>query len=85
MTLPHDRQRIDTHTQGPRCDVTALFADYEAFAALVEDLVIPFAHVELDYVAGIDALGFILGAAIALQLPRGFLPIRKGGKLPVPD
>jgi adenine phosphoribosyltransferase len=33
-------------------------------------------------VAGIDALGFILGTAIAAKLNKGFIPIRKGGKLP---
>lgn len=38
---------------------------------------------EIDLVAGIDALGFILGTAIAIRLGRGFIPIRKGGKLPV--
>jgi adenine phosphoribosyltransferase len=51
---------------------------------LVEDLIHPFAKVEFDCVAGIDALGFILGAAIAVRLEKGFVPIRKGGKLPVP-
>jgi adenine phosphoribosyltransferase len=34
-------------------------------------------------VAGLDALGFILGTALALKLGAGFIPIRKGGKLPV--
>jgi len=34
-------------------------------------------------VAGIDALGFVLGTAMAIHLQRGFVPIRKGGKLPV--
>ncbi|MEW5870702.1 MAG: purine phosphoribosyltransferase family protein [Chloroflexota bacterium] len=74
---------IDTHTPGSRCDVTPLFADPKAFAALVEDLVQPFEGQQIDRVAGIDALGFILGTAAALRLGTGFLPIRKGGKLPV--
>lgn len=74
---------IDTQTSGPRCDVTPVFADPVAFAQLVADLADPFRSTPLDYVAGIDALGFILGTAIALHLQKGFLPIRKGGKLPV--
>jgi adenine phosphoribosyltransferase len=74
---------IDTNTAGPRYDVTPLFSDYEAFTALVEDIARPFADAACDYVAGIDALGFILGAAVALRLEKGFVPIRKGGKLPV--
>jgi adenine phosphoribosyltransferase len=75
---------IDGHTRGRRCDVTPLFADAEAFARLVADLAVPFADADLDYVAGIDALGFILGTAVALYLKVGFIPIRKEGKLPVP-
>ena len=74
---------IDTDTPGSRCDVTPLFADPEAFKVLVEDLVQPFQGQAIDRVAGIDALGFILGTAVALRLGKGFLPIRKGGKLPV--
>jgi adenine phosphoribosyltransferase len=74
---------IDTNTAGVRYDVTPLFSDYEAFTALVEDLARPFANTASDYVAGIDALGFILGTAVALRLQKGFVPIRKGGKLPV--
>jgi adenine phosphoribosyltransferase len=73
---------IDTETEGPRCDVTPLFADPQAFAALVVDLCAPFMEIEIDYVAGIDALGFILGTAMAMHLKKGFIPIRKGGKLP---
>lgn len=76
-------QLIDTHTTGERNDVTPLFADCAAFAAVVADLSEPFATIPFDYVAGIDALGFILGAAIAFHMGKGFIPIRKGGKLPV--
>ena len=74
---------IDTDTPGPRCDVTPLFADFEAFSALVEDIFAHFRGLEFDYVAGIDALGFILGTAVALRAKKGFISIRKGGKLPV--
>ncbi len=73
---------IDTDTPG-RCDVTPLFADFEAFSALVEDILAHFKGTEFDYVAGIDALGFILGTAVAMRAKKGFIAIRKGGKLPV--
>lgn len=75
--------RIDTNTRGIRYDVTPLFADYAAFSALVKDLAAPFADVEIDVVAGIDALGFIVGTAVAMHLKKGVLAIRKKGKLPV--
>jgi adenine phosphoribosyltransferase len=74
---------IDRDTPGPRYDVTPLFGDYEAFTDLVRDLGRPFEDVEFEVVAGIDALGFILGTALAMHLRKGFIPIRKGGKLPV--
>ena len=75
--------RIDRNTPGPRYDVTPLFADWEAFSQLVEDLVEPFLESGIDVVVAIDALGFILGTAIAERLGVGLVPARKGGKLPV--
>jgi|SRR5262249_2608620 len=81
--MPDYLALIDTHTAGPRYDVTPLFADYAAFAELVDDLCGQLRDVEIDAVAGIDALGFILGTAIALTRKVGFIPVRKGGKLPV--
>jgi len=74
---------VDTNTQGQRNDVTPLFSDYVAFSALVNDLAAYFEDVVFDCVAGIDALGFILGTALAWHFEVGFVPIRKGGKLPV--
>ena len=74
---------IDVETKGPRNDVTPLFADYKAFSALVKDLLKGFADAQFDAIAGIDALGFILGSAMAMRAHKGFIPIRKGGKLPV--
>lgn len=72
---------IDTHS-ARRADVTPLFADSAVFSSLVDDLAHPFSEAGADLAAGIDALGFILGTAIAIRLGIGFVPIRKGGKIP---
>ena len=74
---------IDVNTEGSRYDVSPLFADFRSFSALVDDLLAQFSTIEFDYVAGIDALGFILGTALSFRALKGFIPIRKGGKLPI--
>ena len=74
---------IDTDTPGQRYDVTPLFGNYQAFSSLLDDLLALCREIEYDTVAGIDALGFILGTAIAIRSEKPFVPIRKGGKLPV--
>lgn len=63
-------------------DVTTLLADAHAFRATVDELLWPFLGVDLDHVVGIEARGFILGGAIAHELGKGFIPVRKKGKLP---
>ena len=66
-------------------DITPLLADPELFAASVEALAAahrPGNGAEVDVVAGVEARGFIFGAAVALTLGVGFVPIRKQGKLP---
>ena len=74
---------VDTSTLGQRYDVTPLFGNYQAFSTLVDDLLELCREIEYDTVAAIDALGFILGTAIAVKSKRPLVPVRKGGKLPV--
>lgn len=63
-------------------DITTLIAHPVGLRAAVDGLVWPFLDAGIDYVAGIEARGFILGGAVAHELGRGFIPIRKKGKLP---
>ena len=62
--------------------VTTLFADARGFRMAVDQLLHPYAGERIDKVVGLEARGFILGGAIAHQLTKGFVPIRKKGKLP---
>ena len=63
-------------------DITTLLGDPKAFDTLMKHLENRYADYELDYIAGIDARGFIFGAALADRLNVGFVPVRKKGKLP---
>ena len=63
-------------------DITTLLNDKEAYGVLMNHLYQRYKEYNLDYVAGIDARGFIFGAALAQMLGTGFVPIRKKGKLP---
>jgi len=63
-------------------DITPLLADPEAFATAVDALCAGFTEAGIEYVAAVEARGFIFGAAAAKQLGAGFVPIRKKGKLP---
>lgn len=62
-------------------DFTPLLADGQAFAAVVDDIARRYAG-RIDTVVGVEARGFIIGAAVAYQLGLGFVPVRKSGKLP---
>ncbi|OBG89739.1 adenine phosphoribosyltransferase [Mycobacterium sp. NS-7484] len=63
-------------------DLTPLLADAKGLAAVTDALAATAA--EADLVAGLDARGFLLGAAVATRLGTGVLAVRKGGKLPPP-
>lgn len=62
-------------------DPTSIYINAEAFNDLQDDLLEDLKDVEFDVVAGLDAMGFVLGAALAARRRVGFLPIRKAGKL----
>ena len=62
-------------------DPTSIYINGDAFHDLLDDLAADLADVRCDVVAGLDAMGFVLGAALATRLGVGFLPIRKAGKL----
>jgi len=56
----------------------------ERFPEIVEAMCSTINWSEIDYVVGIESRGFILGAAMATLKGKGFIPVRKKGKLPPP-
>lgn len=75
---------MSPNTKGDRfawLDPTSIYINANAFEDLLDDLVEDLKSVEFDVVAGLDAMGFVLGAGLATRRNVGFLPIRKAGKL----
>ena len=63
-------------------DITPLLGDPQAFAAMIEAFADRYKNSGITRVCGIESRGFIIGAALALHMNVGFVPIRKAGKLP---
>lgn len=63
-------------------DVTTLFSDADGMREVIKQLAGLYKNHEFDLIAGIDARGFIIGGALAIEMGKGFIPIRKKGKLP---
>lgn len=63
-------------------DITTVLQSPEYFRLLVDLFTYHYMGQNIDVVAGLEARGFIIGAALAYQLNVGFVPIRKKGKLP---
>lgn len=63
-------------------DITPVLLDSRLLDSTIEHLIAAARGRRVDKVVGIDARGFIFGAAAALKLGAGFVPVRKKGKLP---
>lgn len=63
-------------------DITTLLKDPVGFRKVIDLLAEHYAGKHIDKIAGVEARGFIIGAALAHALGVGFVPIRKSGRLP---
>ncbi|XP_074536259.1 adenine phosphoribosyltransferase [Halichoeres trimaculatus] len=90
LALPADQPKgwylslMAPNTKGPTfawLDPSRLYCNSKALSDCVKDLISPFLNDNIDLVAGIDAMGFILGTSVATVLGKGFLAIRKAGHL----
>ncbi|HEY0267904.1 MAG TPA: adenine phosphoribosyltransferase [Methyloradius sp.] len=76
-TIPHyPKQGIQFR------DITTLLQDPTGFRVVIDKLAKRYSEQRIDKVVGIEARGFIVGAALAYKLGVGFVPMRKPGKLP---
>ena len=63
-------------------DITTLLKDPVGLRVTIDELARRYADMKIDKIAGIESRGFIVGAPLAYVLGKGFVPIRKKGKLP---
>lgn len=63
-------------------DITPLLKDKQGFKAAIDLFVEQYKNRSIDYVVGIEARGYMLGAPLAYSIGAGFVPVRKPGKLP---
>ncbi|HOP63497.1 MAG TPA: adenine phosphoribosyltransferase [Spirochaetota bacterium] len=63
-------------------DVTTLIKDAEGFKEVIDKFIERYRDYDFDYIMGMEARGFIIGGALAFALGKGFIPVRKPGKLP---
>jgi len=81
------KQKIRTVPNWPKAgimfrDITTLIKDPVGLRLCIDDFVNRYKDKNIDVIVGIDSRGFILGGALAYLLGKGFVPVRKKGKLP---
>ncbi|HII72738.1 TPA: adenine phosphoribosyltransferase [Candidatus Woesearchaeota archaeon] len=81
MRYDYYYKHINKNTKG-KYDCSTLAARPEVFSRLIDDLIRPFRKTAYDLIVSQEALGLIFGSAAALKTKKGFIPLRKGGKLP---
>jgi adenine phosphoribosyltransferase len=74
------RALLREHPDANRTDLTLLLAHPPAFHSLIKDLAMPFVEEKIDKIACLDAMGFVLGGAVAWFLDVGCVLLRKEGK-----
>lgn len=63
-------------------DITTVLQDKEAFKEAMDQLIKKVENMDFELIVGPESRGFIFGAPMAYTLNKGFIPIRKKGKLP---
>ena len=63
-------------------DITPLLKDKAGFRSAIDLFVERYKDEKIDYVVGVEARGYMLGAPLAYAIGAGFVPVRKPGKLP---
>lgn len=89
MTTEELRALIRTVPDFPKAgiqfrDITTLIGHGEGLRSSIKHLAQLAHDARAEAIAGVEARGFIFGAAVAVELGAGFIPVRKPGKLPVP-
>ncbi|KAI8816802.1 phosphoribosyltransferase-like protein [Fimicolochytrium jonesii] len=85
LTTPVHRAYLSLidRTGHPRFDISPLWNNPSALNELISDIVAYFPIADFDRIVALDALGFILGGALAIRTGRPLVTVRKGGKLPL--
>lgn len=65
-------------------DIAPILESSEAFQLMLERLIAQMNLSEIDAFIGVESRGFILASALAAKFHKGFIPLRKAGKLPPP-
>ncbi|MCT4687593.1 adenine phosphoribosyltransferase [Vallitalea sp.] len=63
-------------------DITTILQNPEGLKASIDQIQAKLEGIEFDYIIGPESRGFIFGVPVAYNMGKGFLPIRKAGKLP---